>query len=938
MLAPMPPASSSPVSGPRRIGGYEIVEKIGEGAMGVVFKARQVSLDREVALKVVKPEVAKDATFLERFQREARSSAQLNHPNIVRGIDVGQDEASGLWYFAMEYVDGPSLKDVLARDGTLPEGRALRIVLQVARALECAAKQNIVHRDIKPDNVMLAKGEVVKLADLGLAKRIDSENAALTQTGKTVGTPYYMAPEQIRGEQQKIDQRTDLYALGATLFHLVTGRPPFHGASGAAILALHLKEPAPRAKSLNPKLSEGINALIAKLLEKEPAQRYQSARELAERVEILVDDPGATSRRPGVRGTTGPRTAVHGAITGRVPLKGQTTGPRAAVSKRVDGAGAAPRPSAQPISTVLVAGVVFALVVLAIGFWPGNAKKPEIPAKPPSVDAPKPIPQAAPVAVVHAPEPAPEPKAVPPTEPLAPAPVAEAPPPAVASEPQAPPPPIPVAPAVPEPVPAAPAPVPAVDEATARAAYAKFQDAFFDALKQGDRAAAERELQRAERDAVLKALKADLALDRRALAWPDAHREAVAAGALKLTEAESIELKLRKGAPIRAGKKENFKVLSVKDGAIQVGGKGLSMPVPLDRLHAETQQALAEPELKATGAGQVILAFVALLQAESADAPEAIRNRLAQAEQAGAAANDAAYVRAALARREGALREQAAAAAWPALLEVAKGAEWPKDQRERVRTALDEFEARHGTTAFAAAHAAERAALRKQAIGRGADVPREGLMAWLRADEGVVAEADGVTQWTDQSGRGWHGVQPEARGRPQFVPKALGELPALRFDGVDDCLMIPQVRGPMKSFTLLWTLRPLSRKNWNQSLSAGGSWGQFVFHTTSEGGVYVGTSVSARISPGEGPGPDTVQLETWQQFAYVFADGEARFFKNGKELAKKRLDVAAWDGFRLGGYDGGNTLHGDVSEVLLYERALPDAERQAVEKHLLPAP
>jgi len=139
----------------------------------------------------------------------------------------------------------------------------------------------------------------------------------------------------------------------------------------------------------------------------------------------------------------------------------------------------------------------------------------------------------------------------------------------------------------------------------------------------------------------------------------------------------------------------------------------------------------------------------------------------------------------------------------------------------------------------------------------------------------------------------------------------------------------------MDAFTIMWTLKPVSLKNWNQSISAAGGWGQFVFHTTQEGGVYVGTSVPSRISPGEGPGPGTVVKDTWQQFAYVFDNGRATFYKDGKLLATKQLSKAKWSGFQLGGYQGGDTLHGDMSEIVIYERALPENERQAVEKHLM---
>ena len=178
----------------REIGNCEVLEKVGQGGMGTVFRARQKSLDRIVALKILPPSVAKDATFIDRFQREARASAKLNHPNIVQGIDVGKDAASGYWYFAMEYVEGPSLRKMLDEQKTIPETRALEITKEVARALEVVAASKMVHRDIKPDNILITSDGSAKLADLGLAKQLN-EDVSLTQSGQAVGTPYYMPPE-----------------------------------------------------------------------------------------------------------------------------------------------------------------------------------------------------------------------------------------------------------------------------------------------------------------------------------------------------------------------------------------------------------------------------------------------------------------------------------------------------------------------------------------------------------------------------------------------------------------------------------------------------------------------------------------------------------------------------------------------------------------------
>jgi len=275
----------------REIGGFELISKIGQGGMGTVFKARQKSLDRIVALKVLPPSVAKDARFIERFQREARACAKLNHPNIVQGVDVGKDPATGVWYFAMELIEGPSVLKLLKSQGVIPEARALEIARDIARALECAASQGIVHRDIKPDNILLTASGEAKLADLGLARQMN-DDASLTQSGQAIGTPYYMAPEQVRARSEQFDVRTDIYALGGTLFHLVTGQAPFSGETGAVIMSRHLTDPVPKARKINPDVSEGCSRLIEQMMQKEREQRVQTPADLIAQIErVLRADP-----------------------------------------------------------------------------------------------------------------------------------------------------------------------------------------------------------------------------------------------------------------------------------------------------------------------------------------------------------------------------------------------------------------------------------------------------------------------------------------------------------------------------------------------------------------------------------------------------------------------------------------------------------------------
>ncbi|HUT34374.1 MAG TPA: serine/threonine-protein kinase, partial [Planctomycetota bacterium] len=228
---------------PPVVGDFELLDRIGQGAMGTVFRARQRSMDRTVAVKVLLPRLAGDAAYVERFFREARAAARLNHPNIVLALTVGEDR--GYYYFAMEYVEGHTVS-LLLKAGPLEERRALEIALQIARALDYAwSKERIVHRDIKPGNILITPKGVAKLADLGLAHEATLEEAGAPEAdGKILGTPFYIAPEQIL-RRPDLDVRCDLYALGSTLFHMVTGHTPFEGGSTKAILARQLHEPAP---------------------------------------------------------------------------------------------------------------------------------------------------------------------------------------------------------------------------------------------------------------------------------------------------------------------------------------------------------------------------------------------------------------------------------------------------------------------------------------------------------------------------------------------------------------------------------------------------------------------------------------------------------------------------------------------------------------------
>jgi serine/threonine protein kinase len=260
----------------RSIPGYEITGVLGRGGMGTVYRAMQTSMNRPVALKVLASRHARNRSFIERFVREARAVAKLNHENIVAGIDVG--EADGLYYFAMEFVEGETVADMIARKGALPESRAVEIVLQMARALQHAHRNNLVHRDIKPQNIIVTPKGIAKLCDLGLAKTEDSE-AHITRMGVSVGTPHYISPEQAKGSVD-VDIRSDIYSLGATLYHMVVGEVPFVGSSPMVVMTKHLSSPLPFPSEKNRAVSVNLSRVICKMMEKPVEERYQTPDEV----------------------------------------------------------------------------------------------------------------------------------------------------------------------------------------------------------------------------------------------------------------------------------------------------------------------------------------------------------------------------------------------------------------------------------------------------------------------------------------------------------------------------------------------------------------------------------------------------------------------------------------------------------------------------------
>jgi len=278
-------AKVSPKGGRQQIKGYRLIERLGRGGMGSVYKAVQISMGRTVALKVLKPSLVKDDQSTSRLRREAQLVGQMRHTNIVQGLDFGV--SNGFHYFAMEYVEGQSAKELIEADGPIKESTALRIVTQVAKALEHAHQEGVVHRDVKPGNILIAKDGTAMLADYGLAKG-PLEDGELTRSGVTVGTPQYISPEQARGPSD-VDIRTDIYSLGATFYHMLTGRPPYEGDTLAHLIQQVLYEPCAPVRSLRRDVSPSVAFLVAKMMARKPAHRYQSPKALLKDLKAIED-------------------------------------------------------------------------------------------------------------------------------------------------------------------------------------------------------------------------------------------------------------------------------------------------------------------------------------------------------------------------------------------------------------------------------------------------------------------------------------------------------------------------------------------------------------------------------------------------------------------------------------------------------------------------
>ena len=284
--------SSADLTG-RQLGGFLLLRRLGRGAMAEVYLAEQASLRRQVAVKVLKSQLATDGNYVKRFHQEAQAAASFMHANVVQIHEVGC--VDGLHYIAQEYVQGQNLRELLARHGPPDLKLALAILRQTAAALHQAALRGIVHRDIKPENIMLSRSGEVKVADFGLA-RVTRDGAALTLTeiGVTMGTPLYMSPEQVEG--RPLDPRSDIYSLGVTCYHMLAGTPPFRGDTALSVAVQHLRSQPERLENQRRDLPPALCRIVHRMLAKDPAERYQTALEILRdvrsiRVEGAEDDP-----------------------------------------------------------------------------------------------------------------------------------------------------------------------------------------------------------------------------------------------------------------------------------------------------------------------------------------------------------------------------------------------------------------------------------------------------------------------------------------------------------------------------------------------------------------------------------------------------------------------------------------------------------------------
>lgn len=360
-------------------GRYRLDALVGEGGVAIVYKGLDITLEREVAVKILRPEMAQNPELVARFRREAHSAAKLNHPNVVQIYDTGVD--ADVYYIVMEYLPEPDLKRIIKEYAPLPLRKVLEVSIQCARALAYAHKQGLVHRDVKPHNILFTDDGRVKLSDFGIAAA--AGDAGLTDSGLVLGTAYYISPEQAQGAPATV--QSDIYSLGVVMFECVTGRPPFSGGTAAEIAAKHVRERPPSLRSLNPNITPSIEFVINKAMARETTRRYRSADELLVDLEKLAD--GIELDRTGVLGPSSEDATMRLAPTQAPTPVAEPFRPAAPppLQRPAMQAPSGPRvPERNPGSVAAATALAVIIAILALGgvawlvkaaFYPGQTPK-----------------------------------------------------------------------------------------------------------------------------------------------------------------------------------------------------------------------------------------------------------------------------------------------------------------------------------------------------------------------------------------------------------------------------------------------------------------------------------------------------------------------------------------------------------------------------------
>ena len=275
------------------LGNYEVESLLGRGGMSVVYKALQVNLDRHVALKILPPTLSSDPSFVKRFMQEARAVAKLDHSNIVQIFDIAEEE--GLHFFSMQCVEGKTLDAVLKEKGRLDADEAIRIIIQAAQGIEHAHKNNIIHRDVKPSNIIIDNYGNVKVMDFGLARATDDRSSKLTQLGTLIGTLAYMSPEQCRGEE--LDFRTDIYSLGVVLYEMLTGMPPFDSETETGLIYKIVHEDPEPIGNRRSNITGLLASTVEKAMQKDPQSRYKNTKELISDLQSMKSSKTVSSEK-----------------------------------------------------------------------------------------------------------------------------------------------------------------------------------------------------------------------------------------------------------------------------------------------------------------------------------------------------------------------------------------------------------------------------------------------------------------------------------------------------------------------------------------------------------------------------------------------------------------------------------------------------------------